>query len=79
MHAERAQRVQLVEALHTLRHDRAAEGGEHAHQSAERHPAVGVGRASRNTVVIALTLVVFFKYLLTSFYRMVKMFVSGIL
>lgn len=41
--------------------------------------AVGVGRASRNTVVIALTLVVFFNYLLTSFYRMVKMFVSGIL
>jgi phospholipid/cholesterol/gamma-HCH transport system permease protein len=41
--------------------------------------AVGVGRASRNTVVIALTLVVFFNYLLTSFYRMVKMFVSGVL
>jgi phospholipid/cholesterol/gamma-HCH transport system permease protein len=39
--------------------------------------AVGVGRASRNTVVIALTLVVFFNYLLTSFYRMVKLFISG--
>ena len=41
--------------------------------------AVGVGRASRNTVVIALTLVVFFNYLLTSFYRMVKLFVAGVL
>ena len=41
--------------------------------------AVGVGRASRNTVVIALTLVVFFNYLLTSFYRMVKLFVTGAL
>ena len=41
--------------------------------------AVGVGQASRNTVVVALTLVVFFNYLLTSFYRVVKLFVSGIL
>ena len=41
--------------------------------------AVGVGRASRNTVVIALTLVVFFNYLLPSFYRMVKLFVAGVL
>lgn len=40
--------------------------------------AVGVGRASRNTVVIALTLTVFFNYLLTSFYRMVKHFISGL-
>lgn len=40
--------------------------------------AVGVGRASRNTVVIALTLTVFFNYLLTSFYRMVKQFISGL-
>ncbi|MCC6465457.1 MAG: ABC transporter permease [Planctomycetes bacterium] len=39
--------------------------------------AVGVGRASRNTVVICLTLTVFFNYLLTSFYRMVKKLVSG--
>lgn len=41
--------------------------------------AVGVGAASRNTVVISLTLVVFMNYLLTSFYRMVKMFVAGAL
>ncbi len=41
--------------------------------------AVGVGAASRNTVVISLTLVVFLNYLLTSFYRMVKMFVAGAL
>ncbi|MHC4840498.1 MAG: MlaE family ABC transporter permease [Planctomycetota bacterium] len=41
--------------------------------------AVGVGRASRNTVVISLTLIVFLNYLLTSFYRVVKMFVSGVL
>lgn len=40
--------------------------------------AVGVGQASRNTVVVALTLTVFFNYLLTSFYRMVKTFISGI-
>ncbi|MBK9975375.1 MAG: ABC transporter permease [Planctomycetes bacterium] len=40
--------------------------------------AVGVGRASRNTVVIALTMTVFFNYLLTSFYRMVKTFISGL-
>ncbi len=41
--------------------------------------AVGVGRASRNTVVVALTLTVFLNYLLTSFYRMVKRLVAGIL
>lgn len=40
--------------------------------------AVGVGRASRNTVVIALTLTVFFNYLLTSFYRMAKSFIAGL-
>lgn len=40
--------------------------------------AVGVGRASRNTVVIALTLTVFLNYLLTSFYRMVKRLVAGL-
>lgn len=41
--------------------------------------AVGVGRASRNTVVIALTLTVFFNYLLTSFYRFVKALVTGLI
>ncbi|MCC6575379.1 MAG: ABC transporter permease [Planctomycetes bacterium] len=39
--------------------------------------AVGVGQASRNTVVVALTLTVFFNYLLTSFYRVVKLIVTG--
>lgn len=41
--------------------------------------AVGVGQASRNTVVIALTLTVFLNYLLTSFYRMVKRLVAGLM
>jgi ATP/ADP translocase len=41
--------------------------------------AVGVGRASRNTVVMALTMTVFLNYLLTSFYRMVKRLVAGLL
>jgi phospholipid/cholesterol/gamma-HCH transport system permease protein len=41
--------------------------------------AVGVGRASRNTVVVALTLIVFLNYLLTSFYRMVKRLVAGLM
>ena len=40
--------------------------------------AVGVGRASRNTVVVSLTLIVFFNYLLTSFYRIVKTLISGV-
>lgn len=40
--------------------------------------AVGVGRASRNTVVVALTLTVFLNYLLTSFYRLAKRLVSGL-
>lgn len=39
--------------------------------------AVGVGAASRNTVVTSLTLIVFFNYLLTSFYRIVKMLITG--
>ncbi|MCC6575382.1 MAG: hypothetical protein IT462_16520 [Planctomycetes bacterium] len=39
--------------------------------------AVGVGQASRNTVVVALTLTVFFNYLLTTFYRVVKLIVTG--
>jgi phospholipid/cholesterol/gamma-HCH transport system permease protein len=41
--------------------------------------AVGVGAASRNTVVVALTLTVFLNYLLTSFYRMVQRIVAGLL
>jgi phospholipid/cholesterol/gamma-HCH transport system permease protein len=41
--------------------------------------AVGVGRASRNTVVIALTMTVFLNYLLTSFYRMIKKLVAGLM
>jgi phospholipid/cholesterol/gamma-HCH transport system permease protein len=41
--------------------------------------AVGVGRSSRNTVVMALTMVVFLNYLLTSFYRTVKRLVAGLL
>jgi phospholipid/cholesterol/gamma-HCH transport system permease protein len=40
--------------------------------------AMGVGRASRNTVVVALTLTVFLNYLLTSFYRVVKRLVAGL-
>lgn len=40
--------------------------------------AVGVGQASRNTVVVALTLTVFFNYLLTSFYRFVKLIITGV-
>lgn len=40
--------------------------------------AVGVGQASRNTVVMALTMTVFLNYLLTSFYRVVKRVVAGI-
>jgi len=39
--------------------------------------AVGVGRASRYTVVVSLTLTVFMNYLLTSFYRMIKTYISG--
>ena len=39
--------------------------------------AVGVGAASRNTVVVSLTLIVFFNYLLTSFYRIVKTLITG--
>jgi phospholipid/cholesterol/gamma-HCH transport system permease protein len=39
--------------------------------------AVGVGAASRNTVVTSLTLIVFFNYLLTSFYRIVKTLITG--
>jgi phospholipid/cholesterol/gamma-HCH transport system permease protein len=41
--------------------------------------AVGVGTASRNTVVVALTMTVFLNYLLTSFYRMAKRLVAGAL
>ena len=40
--------------------------------------ALGVGRASRSTVVSSLVLVVFFNYLLTSFYRIVKIFLTGV-
>lgn len=43
-----------------------------------RGGALGVGRASRSTVVSSLVLVVFFNYLLTSFYRIVKIFLTGV-
>jgi len=43
-----------------------------------RGGAVGVGAASRNTVVVSLTLIVFFNYLLTSFYRIVKTLITGV-
>ena len=61
----------------------AARGADRVRAEAEaiaaRHGvrAVGVGAASRNTVVVSLTLIVFFNYLLTSFYRIVKTLITG--